>query len=107
MNNVHAICMIALIAIVTMLLRFLPFLIFGKHKTSRYMNYLGKVLPYAIMGMLVVYCLKDISFVKGSFGIPELISCAVVAALHVWKRSSLLSIGGGTVCYMLLVQLVF
>ena len=59
------------------------------------------------MGMLVVYCLKDVSVLRFPYGLPEIISCVVVAALHVWKRNSLLSIGGGTVCYMLLVQLVF
>ena len=104
----HDILLIVVVTLVTMLTRFLPFLIFGENrKTPEIVTYLGKVLPFAIMGMLVVYCLKDISFVKNPFGIPELISCVVVAALHVWKRNSLLSIGGGTVCYMLLVQLVF
>ena len=68
---------------------------------------MGTVLPCAIMGMLVVYCLKDISLLSKPFGMPEIISCVIVAALHVWKRNSLFSIGGGTVCYMLLVQLVF
>lgn len=104
MNNVHAICMIALIAIVTMLLRFLPFLIFGKHKTSRYMNYLGKVLPYAIMGMLVVFCLKNMSLIQVPYGSEELISCGVVVLVYLWKRQTLLSIIGGTACYMVLVQ---
>ena len=104
----HDVLLIVVAVLVTMATRFIPFLIFGeKRKTPPIIEYLGKVLPCAIMGMLVVYCLKDVSFVKGSFGLPELISCAVVAALHVWRRSSLLSIGGGTVCYMLLVQLVF
>lgn len=104
----HDVLLIAAAVLVTAATRFIPFLIFGeKRKTPAIIEYLGTVLPCAIMGMLVVYCLKDISFVKGSFGIPELISCAVVSALHVWKRNSLLSIGGGTVCYMLLVQLVF
>ena len=104
----HDVLLIAVAVLVTMTTRFLPFFIFGeKRKTPPIIEYLGKVLPCAIMGMLVVYCLKDVSFIKGSFGIPELLSCAVVAILHVWKRNSLLSIGGGTVCYMLLVQLVF
>ena len=104
----HDVLLIAAGVLVTMATRFLPFLIFGeKRKTPPIITYLGTVLPCAIMGMLVVYCLKDVSFVKNPFGIPELIACAVVAALHVWKRNSLLSIGGGTVCYMLLVQLVF
>ena len=104
----HDILLVAVAVLVTMATRFLPFLIFGeKRKTPPIIEYLGTVLPCAIMGMLVVYCLKDISFLSTPFGLPELIACVVVAALHVWKRSSLLSIGGGTVCYMLLVQLVF
>ena len=104
----HDVRLIAVAVLVTMATRFLPFLIFGeKRKTPAIIEYLGKVLPCAIMGMLVVYCLKDLSFLSTPFGLPELIACVVVAALHVWKRNSLLSIGGGTVCYMLLVQLVF
>lgn len=104
----HDVLLIAVAVLVTMATRFLPFLIFGeKRKTPAIIEYLGKVLPCAIMGMLVVYCLKDLSFLSTPFGLPELIACVVVAALHVWKRNSLLSIGGGTVCYMLLVQLVF
>ena len=104
----HDVLLIAVAVLVTMVTRFLPFLIFGKkRRTPPIIEYLGTVLPCAIMGMLVVYCLKDVSFLTNPFGLPELIACVVVAALHVWKRSSLLSIGGGTVCYMLLVQLVF
>ena len=104
----HDILLITVAVLVTMTTRFLPFLIFGeKRKTPPMIEYLGTVLPCAIMGMLVVYCLKDVSFLRSPFGLPELISCAAVAALHVWKRNSLLSIGGGTLCYMLLVQLVF
>lgn len=104
----HDVLLIAAAVLVTAATRFLPFLIFGeKRKTPPIVEYLGTVLPCAIMGMLVVYCLKDVSFLKMPFGLPELIACGVVAALHVWKRNSLLSIGGGTVCYMLLVQLVF
>ena len=104
----HDILLIAVAVLVTMATRFLPFLIFGENrKTPAIIEYLGKVLPFAIMGMLVVYCLKDVSVLSWPYGLPEIISCVVVAALHVWKRNSLLSIGGGTVCYMLLVQLVF
>jgi branched-subunit amino acid transport protein AzlD len=104
----HDILLITAAVLVTMATRFIPFLIFGeKRKTPAIIEYLGTVLPCAIMGMLVVYCLKDISLLASPFGIPEIISCIVVAALHIWKRNSLLSIGGGTVCYMLLVQLVF
>ena len=108
MHDLHAMATIAIAAVVTAALRFLPFLIFGERKqTPSIITYLGQVLPFAIMGMLVVYCLKDVSFSAAPFGIPEAIGCAAVALLHIWKRSTLLSIGGGTVVYMLLVQLVF
>jgi len=108
MNNLHSILIIAVTAIVTAALRFIPFLIFGENrKTPPIVAYLGQVLPYAIMGMLVVYCLKDVSFASAPFGIPEAIGCAVVALLHIWKRNTLLSIGAGTIVYMLLLQLIF
>lgn len=100
--------LIAVMTLVTMATRFLPFLIFGeKRKTPAIITYLGQVLPFAIMGMLVVYCLKDVAWLSAPFGIPEILGCAIVAVLHLWKRNSLLSIGVGTVAYMLLVQLVF
>lgn len=99
---------VAMVVLGTMVTRFLPFLIFPAGKqTPKYIQYLGKVLPCAVFGMLVVYSLKDVSIFAGSRGIPELISILAVIALHVWKRQMLLSIAGGTVCYMLLVQLVF
>ena len=108
MPDLHSALMIAVIALVTAALRFLPFLIFGENrKTPPLVTYLGRVLPYAIMGMLVIYCLKGISLTAFPFGIPELIGCGIVILLHIWKRNTLLSIGAGTVCYMLLVQLVF
>ena len=108
MFDFHSFWIVVVASLVTMLTRFLPFLIFrGDKKTPDIIVYLGKVLPYAIMGMLVVYCLKDATFLKPPYGIPELLGCAVVAALHIWKRNSLLSIGVGTVFYMVLVQLVF
>ena len=104
----HDVWLIVVAAVVTALTRFLPFLIFRKKEsTPAIITYLGQVLPCAIMGMLVVYCMKDVRFLAAPFGIPELIGCAIVALLHIWKRNSLLSIGVGTVCYMLLVQLVF
>ncbi len=104
----HDILMVAVIALVTMSTRFLPFLIFRENQqTPKMITYLGKVLPCAIMGMLVVYCMKDVAFTSFPHGLPELIGCAVVAVLHIWKRNSLLSIGVGTLVYMLLVQLVF
>ena len=108
MSDTHAIATIAVAAAVTIGLRSLPFFVFGENRTTPpIIAYLGRVLPYAIMGMLVVYCLKDVSILSAPFSIPEAIACAVVAGLHVWKRNTLLSIGAGTVCYMLLVQLVF
>lgn len=92
----------------TMLTRFLPFLLFPAGKpTPKYIQYLGKVLPAAMFGLLVIYSLKDVSLFAGSRGIPEFISIVVVIGLHLWKRQMLLSIAGGTVCYMLLVQFVF
>ena len=104
----HAALIIAVAGAVTLLLRFLPFLIFGgKRETPPFIVYLGKVLPYAIMGMLVIYCLRGISFTAAANFLPELIACAVVVLAHVWKRNTLLSIISGTVCYMLMVQFVF
>lgn len=92
----------------TMLTRFLPFLLFPAGKpTPKYIQYLGKVLPAAMFGLLVIYSLKDVSLFAGSRGIPEFISIVVVIGLHLWKRQMLLSIAGGTVCYMLLVQFIF
>lgn len=108
MTDVHSALLIAVMAVMTMLLRFLPFLVFGGgRQTPAFISYLGRVLPYAIIGMLVVFCLKGISFASWPYGLPELLACAVTAALHVWKRNTLLSIVCGTVCYMALVQLVF
>lgn len=108
MIDFHAAALIGTASLITILLRFLPFLIFGsKRRTPSYILFLGKVLPPAIMGMLVVYCLKHVSSLQSPFGIPELISVVLVILLHLWKRNTLLSVGGGTICYMLLVQFVF
>ena len=108
MNNLHSVLIVAVAAICTMATRFLPFLLFrDKDKTPAWITYLGKVLPYAIMGMLVVYCFKDTAFLQYPYGIPELLGCAAVIGMHLWKRNTLLSIGGGTIFYMLLVQLIF
>jgi len=104
----YPIALIAVTAIVTALLRFLPFLIFSENRsTPPAIERLGRLLPYSIMGMLVVYCLKDVNPASAPFGIPEFLGCALVAGLHVWKRSTLLSIGLGTLYYMLLIQFVF
>ncbi len=106
MNNRYAV--FAVIVLVTMLTRFLPFLILsGKKETPAVVSYLGKVLPYAVMAMLVVYCLKGLDFSTPGKYLPELLCTALVAGLDAWKRDTLLSIGVDTVAYMLLVQLVF
>jgi branched-subunit amino acid transport protein AzlD len=98
---------IALCVLGTMATRFLPFLIFSeKRQTPAFIQYIGKYLPSAVFGMLVVYCLKDVSFVSGTHGVPELIAIVVTVLLHKWKRQMLLSIAGGTACYMLLLHLL-
>lgn len=108
MTLAQQIITIAAVALATLLTRFIPFLVFPAGKpTPAYIRYLGKALPAAVFGLLVVYCLKNVDITSGSRGVPELISIAVVTALHMWKHQMLLSIAGGTICYMLLVQLVF
>lgn len=108
MTLTQQIITISLCVIGTVTTRFLPFIIFSSRKpTPKYIQYLGKALPPAIFGMLVVYCLKNVDILSGSHGLPELIAILLVAGLHLWKRQMLLSIAGGTVCYMLLVQFVF
>ena len=106
--TVHAVAAIAVIASVTFLTRFLPFLLFDRGEAPpKIVLYLGRVLPPAIIAMLVVYCLKGVSFASPAGWAPQLISAAAVAALHVWKHNNLLSIFGGTILYMVLVQAVF
>ena len=108
MTLTEQIITIAMCVLGTMATRFLPFLIFSeKRPTPPYVQYLGRALPAAIFGMLVVYCLRNVDLTAGSRGLPEAVAIAVVAALHLWRGQMLLSIAGGTVCYMLLVQLVF
>ena len=108
MTLTQRILTILVIVLGTMLTRFLPFLLFPAGKpTPKAVHYLGSVLPGAVFGLLVVYCLKNVSLFTGSHGLPELISIALVVLLHLWKRQMLLSIAGGTACYMLLVQFVF
>ena len=108
MTLTQQIITVAMVVLGTAATRFLPFLIFPAGKeTPKYVRYLGKVLPAAVFGLLVVYSLKDVSILSGSHGIPELISIVLVIVLHVWKRQMLLSIAGGRGGYMLLVQLVF
>lgn len=99
---------IGMVALGTVITRFLPFLIFrGPHKNHPVVTYLGKVLPYAAIGLLVVYCLKGVSWISAPYGIPEAVAILTVVVLHLWKRNVLLSIGAGTILYMVLVQTVF
>lgn len=108
MTLTQQILTVGLVVLGTVLTRFLPFLVFPAGKpTPKYIQYLGKVLPSAVFGLLIIYCLKNVNIFTGSHAVPELLSIAVVIALHLWKRQMLLSIAGGTVFYMLLVQFVF
>ena len=107
MTVTQKIITIAICVLGTMATRFLPFLIFaGKKEAPKYIQYLGRALPAALFGMLVIYCLKDVSFITPSYGIPELIAIAITIGLHLWKRQMLISIAAGTVCYMLITQLI-
>ena len=109
MTTPQFILTIAVCTAATMLTRFLPFLIFSskEQQPPEIVRYLGRVLPAAIFGLLIVYCLKGFRLSAGSHGIPEAIAIAVTIALHQWKHQTLVSIAGGTLCYVLLVQLVF
>ena len=108
MTVIQKLITVAICAIGTMVTRFLPFFIFSPDKpTPKYVKYLGLALPPASFGMIVVYCLKNVSILSGSHGLPELISLVLLVVLHLWKRQTLISIAAGTVCYMLLVQFVF
>lgn len=108
MTVAQRIITISMVVLGTVLTRFLPFLVFpGGKKTPKYIEYLGGVLPSAVFGMLVVYCLKHVDILSGSHGIPEFLGIGIVVLLHLWKRQMLLSIAGGTISYMLLVQFVF
>ena len=108
MSTTQKIIIIAVVSLGTMLTRFVPFLLFPPEKpTPKYIQYLGKVLPSAVFGLLVIYCLKNVSILSGSHGIPEFLALAVTVWLHLWKKQMLLSIAGGTIFYMLLVQFVF
>lgn len=107
MTYTEQIITVALCVLATMLTRFLPFALFSRRKqTPEYIHYLGKTLPGAVFGMLVVYCLKNISVTSGAHGLPEAVSIALTIGLHIWRRQMLLSIAGGTVCYMVVVQYV-
>ena len=97
--------LIGVMAVATMLLRFLPFIVFGKD-TPGYISYLGRVLPQAIIGLLVIYCLRDVSFLEQPYGVPELIAGAFVVVMQAWKRNAVVSILTGTVVYMLLIRVL-
>lgn len=108
MNLKHSIAIIVVTALCTLATRVLPFLVFGgKKEVPEVIKYLGRVLPAAIMAILVVYCFRGVNIFEGSHGLPEFIAASVVILLHLWKKNVLLSIGCGTLCYMILLQLVF
>ncbi len=108
MTITQQIITIAMVVFGTMLTRFLPFIIFPAGKpTPKYVQYLGKALPSAVIALLIIYCFKDVNVQSGSHGIPEFLAVAAVALLHIWKKNMLLSIAGGTIFYMVLVQLIF
>lgn len=104
-NVLDTLLMVLMIAAVTAALRFAPFFIFNSERpVPKFVTYLGRVLPYSIMAMLVVYCVKHVSFSKAVFWLPELISVIVTVLLHLWKRNTLWSIIGGTACYMIMIR---
>lgn len=108
MTSLQAFWCITVVATCTFLTRMIPFVLFGgKRQPPAPVKYLGRVLPPAIMATLVVYCLKNIQLLSYPYGLPEIIAAATVIFLHLWKRNNLLSIGGGTVLYMILIQFVF
>lgn len=107
-DTIHSLQLIAVMAAVTMLLRFLPFVIFPQGKTlPGVLLYLGRVLPGAIMAMLVVYCFKNTAVFVPPYALPEAVATAVVAVIYLWRSDVLSAVGIGTVCYMILVQKFF
>ncbi len=108
MTVLEQIITIGMVVLGTMMTRFIPFIIFPSGRpTPSYVQYLGKVLPSAALGLLVVYSIKDVEFLSGNYGVPELISIVLVALLHIWKRNMFLSIASGTFAYMFLIQFLF
>lgn len=108
MTTIQLVLSILVMAVVTFLTRALPFLLFPSGRTTpRFVVYLGAVLPYAVIGMLVVYCFRSVSATTWPHGLPELVAGVFVVAMHRWRHNLLLSIGGGTALYMALIQLVF
>lgn len=108
MTITQEIITVGMVVLGTMITRFLPFIIFPANKpTPKYIQYLGKVLPFSVIGLLVIYCLKNVSIIKKPYGAPEMLSILGIFILHKWKKNMLLSIAGGTILYMLLIQFVF
>lgn len=104
----QSIIIILMVVMGTVTTRFLPFIVFPSNKTPpRYIQYLGKVLPAAVIGLLVIYCLKDVSFLSEWHGLPEMISILCIVIIYIWKRNTLACILLGTIIYMILVQFVF
>ena len=102
----YPMAVIAVVAIVTWMLRAFPFMLFGNRPLPMAILYLGKVLPPAIMTVLVIYCLRDVAFSQLPYGVPEIVACAAVAALQIIRRNMYLSIIAGTICYMILIRIV-
>ena len=108
MGTKEKIIIIFAMFLATVIMRFLPFMLFPDNKpTPKFIHYLGKVLPAAVFGFLIIYCLKNVSIFEGSHGIPELIAILITAAAHLWKKQMLISIAAGTISYMLMVQFIF
>lgn len=106
MPSLYNISAVAIMAVVTYALRALPFIAFRNRQVPKYIEYLGKYLPFAVMAMLVVYCLKGIDLLSGNHGLPEIIAAAAVALLHIWKRNTIISVVAGTVLYMVLIRIM-
>lgn len=108
LTTTQAVLSVIVMALITFITRALPFLLFDRGESPpKIVLYLGRLLPPAVIAMLIVYCLRNIDLLSGAHGLPELLSIAAVVLLHLWKRNNLLSIFGGTLLYMVLVQLVF
>lgn len=107
MNSMHAVAAIVIMSTITIFIRFLPFVIFKNRETPKFIKYLGDVLPYSVMGMLIIYCLRDMDITEMKGFLPQVLGVVSVVVLHTWRRNALLSIGFGTAFYMFLVQAVF
>ncbi|NLP48790.1 MAG: branched-chain amino acid transporter AzlD [Clostridiales bacterium] len=108
MNHIHTVAVLSIIALITLATRALPFLVFGSRgEISQKILYIGRVLPLAVIAVLVVYCLRSLNLFTYPFGLPELISMGLIVILHLWKNSTILSVLGGTACYMILIRTLF